>query len=32
MNETIYPDGKLIPQNEDSISPNDRGFNFADGI
>ncbi|MBV5312809.1 MAG: D-amino-acid transaminase [Prolixibacteraceae bacterium] len=32
MSETIYLNGKLIPKTEASISPEDRGFNFADGI
>ncbi|MDP3180660.1 MAG: aminotransferase class IV, partial [Bacteroidota bacterium] len=32
MSETIYFNGKLIPKTEASISPEDRGFNFADGI
>jgi len=32
MNETIYLNGHLIAKNEASISPDDRGFNFADGI
>ncbi len=32
MNETIYLNGKLIPKTEAVISPEDRGFNFADGI
>lgn len=32
MSETIYLNGKLIPKNEAVISPEDRGFNFADGI
>lgn len=32
MTEQIYLNGKLIPKNEASISPEDRGFNFADGI
>lgn len=32
MTETIYLNGKLIPKNEAAISPEDRGFNFADGI
>lgn len=30
--ETAYLNGKLIPKNEISISPDDRGFIFADGI
>ena len=32
MNETIYLNGKLISKTEAAISPEDRGFNFADGI
>lgn len=32
MNETIFLNGKLIAKNAASISPEDRGFNFADGI
>ncbi len=32
MSETIYLNGKFISKNEASISPEDRGFNFADGI
>jgi len=32
MSETIYLNGKLIPKTKASISPEDRGFNFADGI
>jgi D-alanine transaminase len=32
MNETIYLNGKLIPKSEAAVSPEDRGFNFADGI
>lgn len=32
MTEIIYLNGKLIPKTEASISPKDRGFNFADGI
>lgn len=32
MTETIYLNGSLIAKNEASISPEDRGFNFADGI
>lgn len=30
--ETAYFNGKLVPKNEISISPDDRGFLFADGI
>jgi D-alanine transaminase len=32
MTETIYLNGKLISKTEAIISPEDRGFNFADGI
>ena len=32
MSEIIYLNGKLIPKTEAAISPEDRGFNFADGI
>jgi D-alanine transaminase len=32
MTETIYLNGKLLPKTEAAISPDDRGFNFADGI
>ena len=32
MTEIIYLNGSLIAKNEASISPEDRGFNFADGI
>jgi D-alanine transaminase len=32
MSETIYLSGTLLPKNEASISPEDRGFNFADGV
>lgn len=32
MTQTIYLNGKLIPKTEAAISPEDRGFNFADGI
>ena len=32
MTEIIYLNGKLIPKTEAAISPEDRGFNFADGI
>jgi D-alanine transaminase len=30
--ETAYFNGKLVPKNEINISPDDRGFLFADGI
>ena len=32
MSEMIYLNGKLIHKTEAFISPEDRGFNFADGI
>ncbi len=32
MSETIHLNGRLIAKSEASISPEDRGFNFADGI
>jgi len=32
MNEIVYLNGKFKPKSEAFISPNDRGFNFADGI
>jgi len=32
MSAIIYLNGSLIAKNEASISPEDRGFNFADGI
>lgn len=32
MSETIYLNGNLIPKMDAAISPEDRGFNFADGI
>ena len=32
MSETIYLNGSLIAKNEATVSPEDRGFNFADGI
>jgi D-alanine transaminase len=32
MSETIYLNGSLIAKNKAFISPEDRGFNFADGI
>jgi len=32
MNEVVYLNGSLIAKNEAFISPEDRGFNFADGI
>jgi len=30
--ETAYFNGKLVPKNEIKISPDDRGFLFADGV
>ena len=32
MTEIIYLNGNLIPKTEAVVSPEDRGFNFADGI
>lgn len=32
MSETVYLNGEFIHTNEAKISPNDRGFLFADGI
>jgi len=32
MSETVYLNGKFFPKSEALISPEDRGFNFADGI
>jgi len=32
MAEFVYMNGDFIPKNEALISPDDRGFNFADGI
>ncbi|MFY9151544.1 MAG: D-amino-acid transaminase [Prolixibacteraceae bacterium] len=32
MSETIYLNGKFIAKDDAFISPEDRGFNFADGI
>jgi D-alanine transaminase len=32
MPEIVYLNGNLLPKNEALISPEDRGFNFADGI
>lgn len=32
MNDVVYLNGSLIAKNEASVSPEDRGFNFADGI
>jgi D-alanine transaminase len=32
MNEVVFFNGKLIAKNEAFVSPEDRGFNFADGV
>ena len=32
MTEFVFLNGNFIPKNEAAISPEDRGFNFADGI
>ena len=32
MSETVYLNGEFIPEEEAKISPNDRGFIFADGV
>jgi D-alanine transaminase len=32
MSETVYLNGKFVPEKEARISPNDRGFLFADGV
>ena len=32
MTEIVYLNGNLLPKSEALISPDDRGFNFADGI
>lgn len=32
MPEIVYLNGKFVPKHEALISPEDRGFNFADGI
>jgi len=32
MNDVVYLNGNLIAKNEAFISPEDRGFNFADGV
>ena len=32
MSEIIYLNGEFIPKTDAAISPEDRGFNFADGI
>ena len=32
MNEIVYLNGEFLPKEEAKISPNDRGFIFADGV
>lgn len=32
MNETVYLNGEYMPKENAKISPNDRGFIFADGV
>ncbi len=32
MSETVFLNGEFIPKEEAKISPNDRGFLFADGV
>ena len=32
MAEIVYLNGNFVPKNEAFVSPEDRGFNFADGI
>lgn len=32
MNETVYLNGQFMPRNEARISPDDRGYIFADGV
>ncbi len=32
MNETVYLNGEFMPKENAKISPNDRGFIFADGV
>lgn len=32
MSEIVYLNGDFLPKNEAFISPEDRGFNFADGV
>lgn len=32
INELVYLNGSIVAKKEASISPDDRGFNFADGI
>jgi D-alanine transaminase len=32
MSDIVYLNGRFLPKNEAFISPEDRGFNFADGV
>ena len=32
MSETVYLNGKFMPREDAKISPDDRGFIFADGV
>ena len=32
MSDIVFLNGKFLPKNEAFISPEDRGFNFADGV
>lgn len=32
MSETVYLNGSFVPRNDAKISPDDRGFLFADGV
>jgi len=32
MSEKVYLNGSFLPKHEAKISPDDRGFNFADGV
>jgi D-alanine transaminase len=32
MNETVYLNGAFLIREEAKISPDDRGFHFADGV
>jgi D-alanine transaminase len=32
MNEVVFLNGKLVAKSEAFVSPEDRGFNFADGV
>lgn len=32
MNEVVYLNGRVIPKYQALISPDDRGFNFSDGV